>query len=166
MKPDDIYFTGGTSEPCWNLTQSVGFKSANLYEDVMLIQAMIQLIALWDPVKAGVGRDYKVPPVNGIMDVVTQRAIEGFQIANASRLLAVDGRIDVARYKGRKLRRGDHRVMTITLLHYLATDANMMVEGDTIFRTYEPGYQARLGIMFPQLKTMFEMATDRAVLEG
>jgi hypothetical protein len=117
----------GDSESGVNISKIVGFAGANLKEDVLLIQALFKYIADgMFPEMLGLGGDYKVPDVTGEMDADTYSAIAAFQIRNASRLLRhnFDGRIHPASYKNRVIKNiSKQPVMTITLLHIMATDA-------------------------------------------
>ena len=169
MKYDRINFTGGSYETCFNLTKSVGFQSDNLFDDVMLIQAMIRLIAISDREVAGLGDSdpwsgkvgFNIPEVTSVMDAVTYTAIVQFQLAHSSELLAraFDGRIDPAHYRGRKLPRGPFPVMTITLLHYLAKNAvwglGATIAGAPAERVL---YQGKLEAMNSRLKTLINDA--------
>jgi hypothetical protein len=117
----------GTFQSGVNVSKIVGFAGANLTEDVLLIQALFNYIADgMFPEMLGLGGDYKVPEVTGEMDADTYSAIGAFQIRNASRLLRqnFDGRIHPASYKGRVIKDVYKQpVMSITLLHIMATDA-------------------------------------------
>jgi hypothetical protein len=155
MKIDTIYF-GNSSEGCFNLTGAVGHMGANLFDDVMLIQAMLALIGKWQPQAIGLGDEYAVPKATGVMDNETFSAIGAFQLTCKSQLIGpFDGRVDPAHYKGRRLRKGPHRVMSITLLHYYSTDAAVMLSEseDSLV-----SYQRALEKMNPQLQTIFDIA--------
>lgn len=112
-----------------NVKGIVGYAGANLTEDVMLIQALFNYIAKGlFPEALGLGGDYKIPEITGEIDADTYLAIGEFQIRNASRLLrrVFDGRIHPASYKNRVIRDTKKGVMSITLLHIMATDAAVM----------------------------------------
>src|ERR1044072_8518217 len=144
MKYDKIYFTDGSSEHCFNLTGSVGTKGNNQFEDVMLIQAMLKLIALFSRDAAGLkDPEYQIPEVTGVIDADTYTAIGQFQLVHKAELMmkVFDGRIDPANYRGRKLRRSHYPVMTIMLLHIYAKDAALML-GSTF--THIVTYQGML----------------------
>lgn len=152
---DTIHFTDGTSENCFNLSGSVGMKGENQFEDVMLIQAMLRLIAMFSREAAGLqDPEYQIPEVTGEMDADTHTAIGQFQIAHKSELMmkVFDGRIDPANYYHRKLRRSHFPVMTITLLHMLATDAALML-GSSF--NHDVTYQGMLEGLNAQLRTIF-----------
>lgn len=116
-----------------NFGKPVGYGGANDTEDVMLIKALFNFIANGlDPETLGLGGDYDMPDLTGVMDGGTYSAISQFQLHNASRLYwngrVFDWRIDPASYKGRPLRSGKP-VMCITLLHIMAWDASLMQGG-------------------------------------
>lgn len=157
MKYDRIYFTDGSHEICFNLSSSVGHGGENQYEDVMLVQAMLRLIAEYSRDAAGLDSpDYKPPEVTGVIDADTHTAIGQFQIAHKNELMMkrFDGRIDPAHYKGRRLRRSRHPVMTIMLMHYYATDAALLLGNSGGLVSYEKA----LAKMNSELLTMFDMA--------
>jgi hypothetical protein len=117
---------GGNEQSGVNIRKTVGHGGANLLDDVMLIQALFKYIAKGlHPGAVGLGGDYKVPEVTGIMDAETYSAIGEFQIQNAARLLShsFDGRIHPASYKGRVIRDSRKPVMCVTLMQIMATDA-------------------------------------------
>jgi hypothetical protein len=158
MKYDRIYYTDGSHDVCFNISGSVGYGGDNLFEDVMLVQSMLKLVALYSRGAAGLSDpDYNLPEVTGAIDADTYTAIGQFQIAHKSELMmkAFDGRIDPAHYKGRRLRRSHYPVMTIMLLHFYATDAAVMLgTSDTTLVSY----QKALEQLNSKLATMFDMA--------
>jgi hypothetical protein len=121
-----------------NIERSVGMDGANDHEDVMLIQTLFNYIAEGlSPESIGLGGEYKVPDMTGSMDGETQTAISQFQISNASSLFRkgrfFDWCVDPASYKGRSLR-SNKPVMSITLLHIMATDAALMLgDGPNVY---------------------------------
>jgi len=98
---------GVRPERAFNLDAAVGVGAANKVGDVMLVQAMLQGL------NKGGARHYfynrktldqtRLPEPHGRMDHETLTAIRNLQMWLASRLLAVDGRIDPAAFAGRKL---------------------------------------------------------------
>ncbi len=112
-----------------NLSGIVGFAGANRRGDVLLIQGLFNYIAggLY-PGAVGLGGEYKIPEITGLINADTYSAISEFQIQNASSLLMshFDGRIHPANYPNRKLHSNAKRMMSITLLHIMASDAAVM----------------------------------------
>ena len=98
---------GVRPERAFNLDAAVGVGAANKVGDVVLVQAMLQGL------NKGGARHYfynrktldqtRLPEPHGRMDHETLTAIRNLQMWLASRLLAVDGRIDPASFAGRKL---------------------------------------------------------------
>lgn len=114
-----------------NISQPVGFVKGrgNLREDVLLIQVLFNYISRGlSPGAVGLGGEYKIPAMTGIMDADTSSAIGAFQLANASKLLmnTYDNRIDPAHYHHRRINSHARQFMSITWLHFLATDAAVM----------------------------------------
>jgi hypothetical protein len=70
-----------------------GDRNANRRDDVLVIQGFFNYIS---PDVLGLGGDYAVPQITGIMNNDTFSAIGAFQITNAAQLLmkVFDGRID------------------------------------------------------------------------
>ncbi|MGI8810995.1 MAG: hypothetical protein ACR2IH_00510 [Pyrinomonadaceae bacterium] len=133
MKFDTIYLADGSNEPCYNVTNAVGAGGSNLFDDVVLVQAMLRLIAGYSLSAAGLTEaGYRAPEVSGTMDNDTYTAIGQFPIANNGNLIVgtFDGRVDPAHYKGRKIH-GNHPLMTITRLHQIATDASVAIRATT-----------------------------------
>jgi len=167
MQYNDIQFTDGSFESALNVTDSVGYKGANKLDDVMLIQGMIALIARVD--KKWVGLDepgYNVPKVTGEIDADTYTAIGQFQIRNKDQLLIsmFDGRIDPARYKGRHLRHGMRRLMSITLLHQMTTDACVLLGIPTDDPSDDLMYRGGLVRLNAALKNKIDYARDMHVI--
>lgn len=168
MQYNNIEYVGGSSEPALNVTDSVGFKGANKPDDVMLIQAMIALICRVD--KRWVGLDepgYSIPAVTGEIDADTYTAISQFQIKNKDRLLMsmFDGRIDPAHYKGRHLHTGMRKLMSITLLHQMTTDASVLLGLPTDDPSDDLSYRGGLVQLHPMMKSKINTARDMHVIE-
>ena len=131
MQYNYIKFTDGSMEPALNVNAPVGNGGRiSLPDDVLLIQGMIALIAQFD--KTWVGLDESgdsVPIPTGEVDADIFTAIGQFQIRNKDRLLMAmfDGRIDPAHYKDRHLSHSLRHIMSIMLLHQMATDACVML---------------------------------------
>lgn len=144
MKYDRIHFTNGSSEDCFNISRSVGYKGANLLEDVMLVQAMLKLIASYSRNAAGLDDpNYNIPEITGSIDADTYSAIGQFQLAHRNQLLTFDDRIDPAHYKGRRISKSGRRFMTITLLHFYAVDAALMIgKSQSEFVLYQPALES------------------------
>ena len=126
---DLIYLADGSMQSCVNVKKPVGTGGANLREDVLLIQVLFNYIAEHlTPGSIGLGKEYAVPEITGNMDADTFSAIGAFQLANLSALVInrFDGRIDPAKYRGRRINLVGKRLMSITYLHQLATDASVM----------------------------------------
>ena len=169
MQYNAIRFTDGSIEPCLNVSYSVGHMGANKLEDVMLIQAMISLICQVE--RSWVGLDeagYSVPEITGIMDADTYTAIGQFQIRNKDRLLMTmyDDRIDPAHYGHRRLPRNLHRMMSIMLLHQMATDACVLGSFPTDDRSDDLSYRGGLVKLNPMLKGKIDSARDMHVIEA
>lgn len=116
---------GKWKEPAVNLHFTVGVGGDNGTADVMLIQTMLRYIGASqgkNNFKLGIPMS-ELPKITGICDAKTQRAIWKFQITNAKHLRNPDGLIHPASYAGRSITPGEKRVMTITLMHYFASDA-------------------------------------------
>lgn len=167
MQYNDIQFTDGSSESALNVSYSVGYNGVNKPDDVMLVQAMIALIAKLD--KGWVGLDeagYSVPEISGEMDADTYTAIGQFQIRNKDRLLikTFDGRIDPAHYKGRHLRHAMRQLMSIMLLHQMATDASVLLGIPTDDQSDDLPYRGGLVRMNPIMKAKINYARDMHVI--
>lgn len=74
--------------PCINLSATVGRGGRNLVGDVVTIQALFKYIAAYSADSIGLGKEFSVPELTGIMDLA--------------------------------------RLLSITRLHLLATDAQVM----------------------------------------
>ena len=126
----DYINTGRDRIKCINLSEAVGLGGKNRFGDVLVIQALFRHIHSYSNTFLGLGTDFELPGLSGVLDLSTSQAINQFQITNAGHLLMnyFDGRIDPAQYKGRTLRRLGTGVplMSITYLHLYATDASLM----------------------------------------
>lgn len=113
-----------------NVSGIVGFAGKNDFADVMLLQGLFNYIGTGlSPTVLGLGGDYNMPAITGVMDADTYTAISQFQVMNAGQLLMkyFDGRIHPASYGKRRLTFfKPRRYMSITLLHILAVDAAAM----------------------------------------
>lgn len=169
MQYNYILYTDGGMEPCLNIKASVGFKGVNQPDDVLLIQGLIGVIAQLD--KSWVGLDesgYSVPKPTGQMDADTYTAIGQFQIRNKDRLLmsTFDGRIDPAHYKNRHLPHGLRHMMSIMLLHQMATDANVLMGTLTDDPSDDLSYRGALVRLNPIFKSKIDHARDMHVIEA
>jgi hypothetical protein len=137
-----------------NISGIVGFAGANHKDDVLLIQGLFKYIAEGlHPSAVGLGGEYKIPEITGEMDADTYSAISEFQLVNARTLLmsVFDGRFHPANYANRKLTTGGNkRYMSITYLHFLATDAAVMQSHHS--------YIQGLAALDPELAYVIDMA--------
>lgn len=116
-----------------NISGVVGFPrkhdgNFNQRDDVLVTQGFFNFIANnISPSAIGLGGDYKVPKITGVVDADTSSAIGAFQLSCASFLMMkiYDNRIDPANYKNRHLH-SERRQMSIVFLHILAGDAGQM----------------------------------------
>lgn len=120
-----------------NVGDIVGIGEKNEKNDVMLIQAFINLIG-FNPVRAqdffGIKPGDTLPKPDGsILDGKTIRAIWKFQEKCDKELLSKDGIIHPASYRHRKIAKG--KLMTITLLNRYALGAAAMIFKSSNFRT-------------------------------
>ncbi|HKX82605.1 MAG TPA: hypothetical protein VJL58_00165 [Pyrinomonadaceae bacterium] len=122
-KKDTITIAGRTV-PGVNLHFSVGAGGDNGPADVMLIQTMFHYLAH----VGGKPMPYigfpmnELPEITGECDWKTRKAILKFQRRHSRRLLKIDGLIEPAEYENRSIASKDERVMTITLMHLLASE--------------------------------------------
>lgn len=146
----------GRMESAVNISGIVGFAGMNQRDDVLFIQGLFNYIAngLY-PGAVGLGGEYKVPEITGVMDTDTYSAIGEFQIRNRNSLIIsrFDGRFHPANYKNRRLR-SNAKLMSITLLHLMATDAAVM-QGHTDYM---------LGMT--KLNQELAFAIDRAIINS
>ena len=112
-----------------NLSDTVGVGQRNEKSDVMLIQALLQLVGYSDhhaKERVGVSRA-ELPEPTGEFDAKTIKAIWGFQRRMAAHLLTVDGKIHPGNYKNRVIKNLGGRLMTITLLNLEALEGALMM---------------------------------------
>ena len=116
----------GNVSPGFNVEFSVGRKSANQLSDVMLVQAMFNLLVdgpegrFRTGFQTGMKSGKEIPKISGEADAVTLAAIQTFQRRWSHNLLAVDGIIHPARYFDRDIQTAGVGLMTITMMHQLA----------------------------------------------
>jgi hypothetical protein len=119
-----------------NVGDTVGVGKTNENNDVMLIQAFINLIG-FNPVRAQDFFDIKpgdpLPKPDGILDNKTIRAIWRFQVKSDKEVLRKDGIIHPASYHHRKIAKG--QLMTITLLNRHALGVAGMIHKSSNLRT-------------------------------
>jgi hypothetical protein len=111
-----------------NLSGIVGVGGLNDKHDVMLIQALFRLVGYsnhWARSNFGMSLT-DLPEPAGQFDGKTIQAIWGFQRRMAHRLLNVDGKIHPGNYHNRVIKDISGRLMTITLLNFLAVDGALM----------------------------------------
>jgi hypothetical protein len=113
----------GVRQQCFNVCEVVGVPpvATNNKGDVMVVQAMFQNIA--DILGFGwlnLSSKADVPDVNGHFDLNTKKALLGYQHKWKPTLIAEDGLIHPASYKGRDISFGapGQVLMTITRLHH------------------------------------------------
>src|SRR6185437_14381389 len=167
MQYNNIVFTDGSTEPCLNIQAPVGFKGVNQPDDVLLIQGLIGVIARLDKSWIGLNESgYSVPKPTGQMDADTYTAIGQFQIRNKDRLLmsTFDGRIDPAHYKNRRLPHGLRHMMSIMLLHQMATDASVLLGIPTDDPSDDLLYRGALVQINPIFKNKINTARDMHVI--
>jgi len=146
MPKKDTITYGTVKESAVNLHFKVGAGGDNGIADVMLIQTLFRYIGkIGQKAMYNIGLQlHELPAIDGICGRVTKNAILKFQRKNASKVLAVDGLIEPASYEGRTIRAGEPRVMTMTLLHFLALEMQAYHP--------EPSYIDTLIKMTPQLR--------------
>ena len=116
----------GDASPGFNVEFPVGPRSANQRGDVMLVQAMFNLLVdgfegrTRTGFETGMKSGKEVPKINGEADAVTLAAIQTFQRRWAHNILMTDGIIHPARYVGRDIQSAGIGLLTITLMHQLA----------------------------------------------
>jgi hypothetical protein len=111
--------------------------------------------------------DYSIPEVTGELDNDTYTAIGQFQIRNKDRLLMMgkfDDRIDPAQYKNRHLPHTLPRMMSIMLLHQMATDASLFLGIPTDDQSDELPYRGALVKLNSGFKAKIDHARDMSVL--
>ena len=124
MPLKDKITIGGRSGDAANLHFSVGTGGDNGEADVMLIQTFFHYLAhvKGKPMPYNGFPVTDLPDINGKCDNKTKGAILKFQNRYAHRVLKVDGKIEPGKYAGRNIQSAEGRVMTITLLHLLASE--------------------------------------------
>jgi hypothetical protein len=127
-----------------NIYAPVGPNMANRVDDVMVIQAMLNLIVSESSTKAFSGGTTKtIPPVNGMFTPQTAAAILNFQRFWEFGVLKVDGIVHPGSYRNRVIKVAG-RDMTITGLNKWAEDASDIKYGFG-------SYPETLPKLFPQL---------------
>jgi hypothetical protein len=167
MQYNTILFTDGSYESALNVSAPVGFNGVNKTDDVLLIQGLIAVIAKQDRSWVGLeDPEYSVPAVTGEMDADTYTAIGQFQIRNKDRLLMTqfDDRIDPAHYKNRHLKHTAHKMMSIMLLHQMATDSNLFLGIPTDDPSDDLPYRGALVSLHPGFKQKINYARDMHVI--
>jgi len=119
----------------YNVSAPVVTGMANHFGDVVVVQALINVIYRSGSRQATVERDwghedfhpefkgYKTPPVTGNSDMNTALAIKLFQIDTHSRpALKVDGVVYPLSFSGRNVKRLNRQRETISELNYAARD--------------------------------------------
>ena len=137
----------GSKERCVNLSASVGKGGKNLWQDVMLIQALFHYLyqshraaALHLPKnvfpKDPISEIFQMFPVTGNIDAITLQTITSFQVINRKHILSADGRIERAHCSGRVIKGNTktQQLMTITYLHVLAKQVERRAEAKQIKR--------------------------------
>ena len=127
----DTITIGGRTSSAVNLHFSVGVGGGNGAADVMLVQTMFHYLAhVYGQAMPYNGFSWNfLPDINGRCDDKTLRAIRSFQEAHANRLLRVDGLVEPAQYAGRQIASKNERVLTITLMHFLASEMHWQQQG-------------------------------------
>ena len=122
---------GGQTATAVNLHFSVGAGGDNGSADVMLVQTMFHYLAhAYGQAMPYNGFSWNfLPDINGNCDEKTLRAIRMFQQAHANRLLKLDGLVEPAKYEGRSIGSKNERVLTITLMHFLASEMHWQQNG-------------------------------------
>jgi hypothetical protein len=146
MAKKEILTIGSVQIPAVNVHFSVGAGGDNGAADVMLIQTLFHYLSNigGKPMK-NIGFPLsEIPEITGRCDEKTKRAIAKFQRQNAHRLLRIDGIISPASYPGRRIKPGEPRYMTMTWMHFLATEMEIMRS--------ETSYIDALIKMVPQLR--------------
>ncbi|GEM_PF-1947614 len=129
-------FTG----PCWNIHNLVGDAGSggiNATGDVMVIQTMLYHIAVspvpvFDIFRRKISLLFGSFSVNGIFDSATSNIIKSYQEFRSDTLIAVDGLIHPADYKGRTITikwGSPVHLMTITQLHLDCVQGHRSVGG-------------------------------------
>lgn len=146
MAKKETITVGPAREAAVNIHFSVGQGGDNGPADVMLIQTLFHYLChIQGTAMRNVGFSLgEVPEITGRCCAKTKQAIAKFQYRNAHRLLRTDGVIHPASYEGRRIRPGEPKYMTMTLLHFLATEMQLFHP--------EPSYIDTLIKMVPRLR--------------
>jgi hypothetical protein len=111
----------------FNVTAAVGPKMPNLFADVMVIQALLNFIAL-HPIWLEKLRREDLPLVNGLYDRKTEMSIRNYQKGNWIFLARVDGIVNPGSF-GNRIVKAHGPAMTITMLNSEADMTNTLVRG-------------------------------------
>jgi hypothetical protein len=127
----DTITIGGRSSTAVNLHFSVGVGGDNGPADVMLVQTMFHYLAhAYGQAMPYNGFSWNyLPEINGKCDDKTLQAIKLFQQTHAGRLLKVDGLVEPAKYGGRNIVSKNEPVLTITLMHFFASEMHWQLQG-------------------------------------
>jgi hypothetical protein len=146
MANREIMTLSGESVPCLNLVLPVGPGKPNVPEDVIVVQGLFLYIAKGfgsvEPLGLSARRD--LPELTLLADRKTFDAIRRFQVRWRRILLAADGVIHPAQYRGRNVELyAATRLRAITHLHQLAQESAA--------RMNETDYTEHLPAVFPLL---------------
>lgn len=147
MPKKDTIVVGSLHEPAVNIHFKVGIGGDNGPADVMLIQTLFHYLGhvKGKPMQYLGFPLHEIPAITGDCCWKTKQAIVKFQRRHAKKLISADGLIHPAVYEGRSIKPGEQRVMTITLLHFFATEMSVYHP--------EPHYIDGLIKMLPRLRT-------------
>jgi hypothetical protein len=109
----------------FNVSAPVGPKMPNLFADVMVIQALLNFIAL-HPIWLEKFRREDMPWVNGLYDRKTELTIRNYQSGNSIFLARVDGIVHPGSY-GNRIIKSNGPSITITQLNDEADMTNLLV---------------------------------------
>lgn len=135
MAKKEMFTWMGSKFETLNISESVGKGGANKTGDVMLIQAMLQYLAVapQTPKFIGLNSADEVPEPSGEFDGKTAHAIKSYQRKYIRELLKADGIIHPASYENRNLKRAKP-LMSITLLHIHLFDGAIGHNDDNHFK--------------------------------
>lgn len=113
----------------FNIFAPVGPKMVNRIDDVMVVQAMLNLMIM-EPstVYYSGGTTRTIPPVTGVFNAETARAILDFQRRWSASLLKVDGIVNPGSFQDRTIKIHGHQ-MTIVYLNQWAELASQAKYG-------------------------------------
>lgn len=153
MAKIDTIDIGSRKIDCLNISEPVGAAGPNQIGDVLVVQALFKYIAASEDLAGIYLGNWSLdglPEVSGTFDIETFNAIATFKNTWRHRLLnSSDSIIHPANYRGRSLRKyHTGRLMTITLLSYLADDVSKQIAGVT--------YLERIFHIFPILRNWIE----------